>query len=62
MYVDICIIEWPQVLGTLTPANRLEVNIKLSNEAENERIVLLDAHGEGWCKRMQDWMESIRCV
>ncbi len=50
----VCLIEWPDRLGALTPASRLELDI--SSEPGNEttsRLVRLTGHGD-WEARLGD--------
>lgn len=51
------VIEWPDRLGSLTPDNRLEINL---NSGQNEeRFVTLTAHGQGWQERLSALQRSL---
>jgi len=47
----VCIIEWPDRLGSLTPENYLYVQI-LSLQ-ENQRQIIFEGHGAGWSERVE---------
>ena len=42
----ICLIEWPDRLGALTPSRRLEITLTMLDD--NARRCEWVAHGEGW--------------
>ncbi|HIJ79714.1 MAG: tRNA (adenosine(37)-N6)-threonylcarbamoyltransferase complex ATPase subunit type 1 TsaE [Desulfobulbaceae bacterium] len=44
------VIEWPDRLGSLMPADRL--HIELTSTSETARRAQLTAHGEGWRQRV----------
>lgn len=46
----LCLIEWPQRLGSLTPAARLD--IYLEPVAAGGRDVILVSHGDDWLQRL----------
>ncbi|MDD2464729.1 MAG: tRNA (adenosine(37)-N6)-threonylcarbamoyltransferase complex ATPase subunit type 1 TsaE [Desulfobulbus sp.] len=45
----LCIVEWPERLGDLTPETRLEIVI--APVAAEGRCLCLTPHGEGWQER-----------
>ena len=46
------VVEWPDRLGSLVPAERLEMEIRL---AENDaRVVEITPHGQSWQERMDE--------
>jgi tRNA threonylcarbamoyl adenosine modification protein YjeE len=48
----VCLIEWPDRLGALLPAERLDIEL-LPGAMENVRIVRLTPHG-GWVARVAE--------
>ena len=48
----LCLIEWPQRLGSLTPAARLDIH--LEPVAAGGRDVILVAHGVDWQRRLAE--------
>jgi tRNA threonylcarbamoyladenosine biosynthesis protein TsaE len=44
------VVEWPDRLGSLVPAERLDIEIRLLED--DARIVLITPHGESWQERM----------
>ena len=49
------VVEWPDRLGSLVPAERLDMEIRLlENDA---RIVIITPHGESWQERMGEVMK-----
>ena len=46
------VIEWPERLGTLMPAERLHIELFISGEVS--RIAHLNPHGEFWQKKVAD--------
>ncbi len=46
------VIEWPERLGNLMPAERLQIELVISGEVS--RIANLHAHGELWQKKVAD--------
>jgi tRNA threonylcarbamoyladenosine biosynthesis protein TsaE len=51
------VIEWPERLGSLMPAERLHVELVISGE--NSRTAHLDAHGELWKKKVADIVSMV---
>jgi tRNA threonylcarbamoyladenosine biosynthesis protein TsaE len=51
---SLCIIEWPQRMGTNLPAEYLDIDIKITNDVEGTRSFRLEAHGDGWTRRLTD--------
>lgn len=46
----VCVVEWPERLGSLTPETALEIHIQvLQNE---QRRLILAAHGPDWKQRI----------
>lgn len=48
-YLDgggLCLVEWPERLGPLTPEQRLE--LRLDRLADESRLITLAAHGPRW--------------
>ncbi|KAM3568285.1 hypothetical protein VYU27_009589 [Nannochloropsis oceanica] len=56
----LCLIEWPERLGSYTPTTRLEIN--LSALDENTRTVVIRGVGGGWAdevvRRLEDVMNE----
>jgi tRNA threonylcarbamoyladenosine biosynthesis protein TsaE len=46
----VCLIEWPNRLGSLTPADRLEIRIAFL--PDGARLLTLIPHGESWRNRL----------
>lgn len=46
----VCIIEWPDRLGSLTPDVHLDINIQ--QDTESSRCLVLTPHGSSWEERM----------
>jgi len=44
------VVEWPDRLGSFTPPDRLDIEIRCGEN--EERHVSLSAHGEGWQERL----------
>ena len=42
----LCVVEWPERLGSLTPANRLEIRLDITGESS--RTATLTPQGPGW--------------
>lgn len=51
------VIEWPERLGTLMPAERLHIELVISGEIS--RIAHLYAHGELWQKKVADIVSMV---
>ena len=51
------VIEWPERLGSLMPAERLHVELVISGE--NSRTARLNAHGELWQKKVADIVSMV---
>ena len=51
------VIEWPERLGSLMPAERLNVELVISGE--NSRTAHLNAHGELWQKKVADIVSMV---
>ena len=47
----ICLIEWPQKLGSLIPSERLEVRLDFLQEPQSRRITLIGY--QGWSARLK---------
>ena len=51
------VVEWPERLGNLAPAERLDVVIR---HADNDaRVVECIPHGEGWQDRVQEILQAL---
>ena len=48
---SLCLLEWPDRLGALTPTQRLEVTILILDPASHDRSVRLRALGRQWADR-----------
>jgi len=48
----VCLVEWPERLGSLLPRDRLEIKIDFHKEKEKMRVVTLRPHGS-WVERHQ---------
>lgn len=46
----VAIVEWPERLGTLTPADRLEVDIQV--EPNGNRCLTFEPHGQPWRQKL----------
>jgi tRNA threonylcarbamoyladenosine biosynthesis protein TsaE len=46
------VVEWPDRLGSLVPAERLDMEIRLAGG--DVRVAVLTPHGESWRKRMDE--------
>lgn len=53
----LCIIEWPERLGTLIPKNNLTVQLFAKNDEQRE--VTLMAYGQTWARRLQELREDV---
>ena len=51
------VIEWPERLGNLMPAERLHIELVISGEVS--RIARLHAHGELWEKKVADIISMV---
>ena len=47
---SICLLEWPDRLGSFTPSHRLDVDVRIS--ADDARTVQLTPHGKRWKERV----------
>jgi len=48
----VCLVEWPERLGSLLPRDRLEIKIGFVKDSENSRAVTLSPHGI-WVTRLE---------
>ena len=48
----VCLVEWPDRLGSLLPKDRLEIDIGFSKDSENSRVVTLKPCG-AWSARLK---------
>ncbi len=51
-YLDrkgVCIIEWPDRLGSLMPDERLELSLQIASD--DTRDIILKPHGKSWIRR-----------
>lgn len=48
----VCLVEWPDRLGSLLPRDRLEIKIDFNTDSENSRTVILIPHGV-WIARLK---------
>ena len=48
----VCLVEWPERLGSLLPHDRLEIKIGFVKDSENSRTVTLTSHG-AWAARLE---------
>lgn len=53
----VTVIEWPEILGTLMPAERLHIDLVISGESS--RTVKFTAHGEYWQKKVADMLSMV---
>ncbi|MEP5731280.1 MAG: tRNA (adenosine(37)-N6)-threonylcarbamoyltransferase complex ATPase subunit type 1 TsaE [Sulfitobacter sp.] len=51
---DICLIEWPERLGLLTPANALTLRLEATS-VPDERKVIAHWSDPKWTKKLRDW-------
>lgn len=47
----LCVIEWPERLGTLMPEERLHIDLRFSSETE--RVATLTGYGDHWLQRIK---------
>ncbi|MDZ7642162.1 MAG: tRNA (adenosine(37)-N6)-threonylcarbamoyltransferase complex ATPase subunit type 1 TsaE [Desulfurivibrio sp.] len=47
----VCVVEWPERLGELRPAKRLEISLEFA--AADHRHLKLTAHGGDWPERLE---------
>ena len=47
----IVLVEWPDLLGPLTPGRRLDIALGFGDQSETDRRVVLTGHG-GWAARL----------
>ena len=57
LYTDICLMEWPDRLGSLIPENRLDVDIRIANPTDDSRIVRFTPHGDRWKRMLESILE-----
>lgn len=55
--IGLTVIEWPERLGNLMPAERLHIELVISGEVS--RIAHLNAHGEFWQKKVADIVSMV---
>ena len=48
----VAVVEWPERLGVLTPADRLDLCFEI--EADQARRITLEPHGESWQARLAE--------
>ncbi len=48
----VAIVEWPDRLGSLVPADRLEIHIQIEAAEETRRRLILVPWGESWRQRL----------
>ena len=51
-YEGVCLVEWPERLGSLLPRDRLEIKIGFVKDSENSRTVTLIPYGV-WVTRLE---------
>lgn len=54
----VCLVEWPERLGALLPAERLDVRIAFAG-APTARRATLEPHGADWTRRLTSLKEAI---
>ena len=47
----VCLVEWPERLGSLLPKDRLEIKIDFHKEKDRARVVTINPHGS-WVGRL----------
>lgn len=51
---SVCLLEWPDRLGAYTPADRLDVDIRLAQAADsNLRMLKLYPRSHRWVKKLE---------
>ncbi|OGQ97351.1 MAG: tRNA (adenosine(37)-N6)-threonylcarbamoyltransferase complex ATPase subunit type 1 TsaE [Deltaproteobacteria bacterium RIFOXYD12_FULL_57_12] len=55
--VGLCVVEWPEMLGPLCPAERLAAELIIVSP-ESRRIILT-AHGSAWKKRLAELVPMV---
>jgi len=53
----ICVIEWPERLGSLMPPERLHIELDITGEAS--RTAILTAHGNLWQKKVAEILSIV---
>jgi tRNA threonylcarbamoyladenosine biosynthesis protein TsaE len=56
----VAVIEWPERLGHLLPAQRWDINFSISGE--ESRTILIRPHGHGNLSRMVKWREELLTI
>jgi len=52
----LCVIEWPERLGDLMPADRLHID--LAFDSESTRSAVLTMHGAGWRAGLEELLKG----
>ena len=47
----IVLVEWPDRLGRLVPAHRLDIDLRFGDQSDDDRLALLTGHGR-WADRL----------
>ncbi len=53
----VAVVEWPERLGALTPADRLDLRFEI--EADQSRRITLEPHGEPWQARLAELVRHL---
>ena len=56
----VAVVEWPERLGALTPADRLDLRFAI--EADQSRRISLEPHGEPWQARLAELVRHLQTL
>ena len=56
----VAVVEWPERLGALTPADRLDLRFEI--EADQSRRITLEPHGEPWQARLAELARHLTTI
>ena len=51
---SICLLEWPDRLGSMVPSQRLDVDVRIASGAADARSVALTPYGSLWEARVRN--------
>ena len=57
--VTICIIEWPEIMGSLVPSRHISMKVYLNEIDYHSRNIVFDMHGKGWELIFKNFVERL---
>ena len=57
--VTICIIEWPEIMGSLVPSRHISMKVFLNEIDYHSRNIVFEMHGNGWELIFKNFVERL---